>query len=141
MKSSLVITLADEVTAKLDGLDIAGKKLSAVRKLIVEQKLPSTRDLFCICVPHALESKIITRGKTKERIIAVDVGIFKRCQESEIADLVTLVETVGDLLESATYKTGVVLGVEYAPIYDVNMFLQQGTFFARLSVNFKVFCK
>ena len=141
MKSSLVITLADEVTAKLNGLDIAGKKLSAVRKLIVEQKLPSTRDLFCICVPHALESKIITRGKTKERIVAVDVGIFKRCQESEIADLVTLTENVGDLLESATYKTGVALGVEYAPIYDVNMFLQQGMFFARLSVNFKVFCK
>ena len=141
MKSSLVIALADEVTAKLNGLDIAGIKLSAVRKLIVEQKLPSTRDLFCICVPHALESKIITRGKTKERLISVDVGIFKRCRENEIADLVTLVETVGDLLEAATYKTGVVLGVEYAPIYDVNMFLQQGTFFARLSVNFKVFCK
>ena len=137
--SSLVISAADAVTSILNGRTFGTVTVSAVRKLVVERSLTNSRQLLCICVPHKLESTVISRGRATERTVTVDVGLMQRCAESDLENLIKLTEEIGSFLEGAQSLNGRCIGVEYAPIYDTEIFLQQSCFFSLISVNIKVF--
>ena len=136
--SSLVISAARAVAEMLNGETISGETLSAVFRLVVERSIASARNLQVICVPHRFESSISGRGNAKERTVTVDVGLMKRCAESELEHLVELTEAIGDYLEGKKISAGRCIGVNFSPIYDTDFFLQQSCFFSLISVDIKV---
>ena len=136
--ASLAIQLADEIAAYLNGATVGETALSCVRKLIPESDLTKVKTLQIISVPHSLESKIVVRGGAKDRIVRVDVGVMKRATENELEDLLGLTQAIGDLLEGHRFSGGLCVEVAYAPLYDVDIWLQQQSFLAVVSAKIRV---
>lgn len=136
--ASIALTLADQITAYLDGLTVGGITLPCVRKLIPDRDLANAKSLCAMVVPNSLESKIIARGGTRERIVRIDVGIIKRAAETELEELLDLAQQVGDLLEGRRFDAGYCVEVSFSPLYDVEIWLQQHCFFAVIVAKIKV---
>lgn len=137
--ASTAIQLADEIAAYLNGQTIGQDTLVCERKLIPDRDLASVRNLRAIVVPHSFESRIAVRGLTKERTLRIDVGIMKRAPESELDGLLGLTQQIGDLLEGHRFTGGICIEVAYSPLYDVEIWLQQHSFFAVIVATVKVF--
>lgn len=136
--SSLVIELADQITAFLNGQTVGGVTLPCVRELIPNRNLGTVKTLCAMVVPHSLESKIIARGGLKERIVRIDIGIVKRATENEIESLLDITQQIGDLLEGRRFGNGICIEVSYAPLYDAELWLEQQSFFAVVVAKIKV---
>ena len=136
--SSLAVALADQIAAFLNGQTIGAVTLPCVRKLIPERDLAGVKTLRAIVVPHSLESKIVARGGLKERVVRIDIGVMKRAAESELDGLLDLTQRIGDLLEGKRFESGLCVEVAYAPLYDIDTWLQQQSFFAIIVAKIKV---
>ncbi|MBE6380045.1 MAG: hypothetical protein E7047_03865 [Lentisphaerae bacterium] len=138
--SSLVLDVADAITAKLNGQTIAGEILTVNRALVVDDKIMTSRELRIVAVPMRIEGSMASR-KTRELIITVELGIAKRCTKDEMAHMLELSEAIGEYLDGGTILNGNgrIIAVEYSPIYDAGIFLQYGCFFSIVSITVKVF--
>lgn len=137
--ASLAINFADQIATFLNGQTVGDNlTLPCIRKLIPERDIASSKTLRAIIVPHSLESKIVARGGMKERIVRIDVGVMKRATESEIEGLLDITQRIGDLLEGKRFDGGICVEVSYAPLYDVDAWLQQQSFVAVVVAKIKV---
>lgn len=136
--ASIAVTLADQVAAFLNGQTIGDVTLSAERKLIPIRNLSTVKTLRAMVVPHSFESKIVARGGLKERTVRIDVGVMKRASESELDGLLALTQAIGDKLEGKKFDAGMCVEVAYAPIYNVEVYLEQQSFFAVIVATMKV---
>lgn len=137
--TSLAVDFADQVAAYLNGQTVGAVTLPCVRKLIPDQNLAQARELRVIAVPHSLESRIAARGGVKDRTVRVDVGVMKRAAEGELEGLLGLTQGIGDLLEGHHFAGGLCVEVDYAPLYDSEIWLQQQCFFAVVVAKIKVY--
>lgn len=137
--NSLVITMAKAVAEMLNGVTITGETLSAGFRLVVERSIATSKTLRVISVPHELKSSIAGRGNTRDRTVTVDIGLMKRCSEQELEHLVEVTEGIGDYLEGRRIgDIGRCVAVNYSPIYDSDIFLQQSCFFSLISIDVRV---
>ena len=138
MKKNIATAAAQEVAAILDGLEIEGEKLSAEVKFIPEKALSTSKQLSALVVPHGITTNLVSRARLHDSDVQLDVGIMRRASLEELEQLLDTVQTIGEIIEGASLECGTCSQVEYAPLYDVEAFLQQHSFISVIRVKIRI---
>ena len=134
--SSLAKEAAKEIAEFLNGKEFFDEILSAEMKLIPEKNLSLVKELKAVVVPHSFKSSV--NRSTRDREIVLDIGITRRASESELEKMLDITQSVGDLLEGKLFSAGVCIEIEYAPLYDVDAYIQAQAFISVLSARIRV---
>lgn len=139
---NLALRFADEIASFLNGKFVDMEQLRSYRKIIWENSLAESKDLTAVVVPHGVECKISDRSREFEWTVQIDVGICRRATEHEMEHLLSLVQEIGEMFEGKIFHNvlnGVCIGVDYAPLYASDFWIQSHCFLSVMVLTIKVF--
>lgn len=138
MRQNIAAKAAQELASILNGMEVEGQNIAAEFKLIPEKALSTSKKLSVLVVPHGVTTNLVSRARLHDSEVQLDVGITKRSSLEELEDLLDIVQFIGETIEGAALTCGSCSQVEYLPLYDVDAFLQQSSFFSVIRVKIRV---
>jgi len=139
---SVILDMADAVVTAINAATLP-ETVEAVRSYRPINELPDLETLKVFVSPRSMELTSDTRG-TPQKQIVIDVGVQKKFDaESEIADLVELVEAIADLFHgqvtTITGGRGMCVSANPDPIYDAGSIEQRRLFASVVTLTFEYY--
>jgi hypothetical protein len=139
---AVILDMADAVVNAINAATLP-ETVEAVRSYRPINELPDLATLKVFVSPRSMELTSDTRG-TPQRQIVIDVGVQKKFDdESEIADLVELVEAIAILFHgnvtTITGGRGMCVSANPDPIYDTASIEQRRLFASVVTLTFEYY--
>ena len=133
-----VIDIGEALTAKIQTVTGAS---AAVFDLVPDFGLAQVSDLKIIVTPQAYTrgNKGAASRETPDTTCKINIAIMKKCgSKADIPDLLELTENIAKAIERQIIGNGLVLSVEFDPIYSMDIFQQMKVFMSVCTANIKV---
>ncbi len=139
---STAVLIAQAITAEIAGIDGAQ---CACLDLVPDFELQHVQDLQIVVSPQSLTrgNKGAADRSAPDCTVKVDIAILKKCaSKADIPGMLTLTEKIARGIErKPVANLGIVSTVEYAPLYDMQVFRRMKVFIAVCTATVKVTAK
>lgn len=133
------IEIGEAITDKIR--TIAENAESVTFDLVPDFNLPQVKSLKIIVAPqtYARGNKGAASRENPDEVVKVNIAILKKCSgKMDIPDLLFLTETIAKGIERQIVSRGLVLSVEFDPLYDAEAFREMKVFVAVCTATVKV---
>lgn len=136
------VAIGTAITAKIQ--TISGASCAAF-DLVPEFDLPQVQNLKIIVAPQSYSrgNKGAASRENPDELVKINVAVIQKCSsKADIPALLLLTEEIAKGIERKTVTddgtTGLVVSVEFDPLYDANAFKQTKVFIAVCTATIKV---
>ena len=136
------VAIGTAITAKIQTISGA---FCAAFDLVPEFDLPQVQSLKIIVAPQSYSrgNKGAASRKNPDELVKINVAVMKKCSgKADIPALLLLMENIAKGIErqpvSGDGTAGLVISVEFDPLYDAEAFRQTKVFIAVCSATVKV---
>ena len=136
--AATTIEIGEAITAKVK--TISGAE-SAVFDLVPDFSLPQVKARQIVIAPQAYArgNKGAASRDNPDEVVKVNIAVMQKCgSKTDIPALLLLTEAIATGLERTKVASGLVLSVEFDPLYDAEMFRQTKVFVAVCIATVKV---
>lgn len=137
--TATVIGIGQAIADKIGTIEGAPSAISF--DLVPTYELDQVRTLQVVVGPQAYirsNEGAATRGDP-DKIVKINVAVLQKCgDKSEIPALLLLTEAIADGIDRQVLGGGLVLSVEFDPIYDADVFRRMKVFIAVCTATVKV---
>ena len=136
------VSIGQLITGKVAAIPGAG---CAVFDLVPEFDLHQVNELKIIIAPQSFSrgNSGAASRETPDAVIKINIAVMKKCgSKADIPDLLLLTEQIATGIERKTVSdsdsTGLVIAVEFDPLYDADAFMSTKVFIAVCTTTVKV---
>ena len=136
--AATVIEIGEAIAAKIQTIEGAA---NVVFDLVPDFNLPQVKTLQIVVAPqtYARGNKGAASRDNPDEIVKVNIAVLKKCSgKTDIPGMLLLTEAIARGIERQIVSRGLVLFVEFDPLYDTEAFRQMKVFVAVCTATVKV---
>lgn len=136
--TATVIDIGEAIAEKIQTIEGAS---NVAFDLVPDFNLPQVKALQIVVAPqtYARGNKGAASRDNPDEIVKVNIAVLKKCSgKTDIPDMLLLTEAIAKGIERQIVSRGLVLFVEFDPLYDTEAFRQMKVFVAVCTATVKV---